>query len=218
MKENLVHWVECEKLRKFLKPLFWIRNELPVVIFHPIYWMYFKFHKFPWNKGWRVFGFPILKKENGSVINMGENLTMRSLPRSNSIGVFQPVILRTIKPDACLRIGNNVGVSGCSIVVANLVEIGDNVLIGSGTLIIDSDLHSNDPYKRVEQSDCFDSLPVKIDRDVFVGARTIILKGVTIGEGAIIGAGAVVVHDVEPFTIVAGNPARLVRTIKKSVT
>jgi maltose O-acetyltransferase len=52
--------------------------------------------------------------------------------------------------------------------------------------------------------------PVEIGRSVFIGARAIVLKGVTIGDGAVIGAGAVVTRDVEPGSIVAGNPARAV--------
>jgi acetyltransferase-like isoleucine patch superfamily enzyme len=52
---------------------------------------------------------------------------------------------------------------------------------------------------------------IKIGNDVWIGTRVIILSGVTIGDGAIIGAGAVVTHDVEPYSIVAGNPARHIR-------
>jgi galactoside O-acetyltransferase len=55
--------------------------------------------------------------------------------------------------------------------------------------------------------------PVRIDNKAWVGARTIVLKGVTIGEGAIIGAGSVVTGDVPPWTLAAGNPARIIRSL-----
>ncbi|MGN6285701.1 MAG: acyltransferase [Afipia sp.] len=55
--------------------------------------------------------------------------------------------------------------------------------------------------------------PVRICRGAWIGARSIILKGVTIGEGAIIGAGSVVAADVPPFTIAGGNPARVIRAL-----
>ena len=58
------------------------------------------------------------------------------------------------------------------------------------------------------------SLPIVIGDDVFIGARCIITKGVTIGNGAVIGAGSVVTRDVPPNTIVAGNPARIVKQIE----
>lgn len=58
--------------------------------------------------------------------------------------------------------------------------------------------------------------PIKICDRVWIGFNAIILKGVTIGEGAVVGAGAVVTRDVEPYTVVAGNPARVVRVLERS--
>jgi galactoside O-acetyltransferase len=55
--------------------------------------------------------------------------------------------------------------------------------------------------------------PVKIEDKVWIGFNSIILKGVTVGEGAIVGAGSVVTKDVPPYTIVAGNPARIIREL-----
>ena len=58
--------------------------------------------------------------------------------------------------------------------------------------------------------------PVKISRGAWLGARCIILKGVTVGEGAVVGAGAVVTRDVPPWTVVAGNPAMIIRQIPEA--
>jgi acetyltransferase-like isoleucine patch superfamily enzyme len=93
--------------------------------------------------------------------------------------------------------------AGCGIV------IGDGVLIGAGALIIDNDFHSWDGVKWVGDT-ISGSKAIYVHDYVFIGARAIILKGVTLGTGAVVGAGAVVAKDVAPFTIVGGNPARVI--------
>jgi maltose O-acetyltransferase len=82
------------------------------------------------------------------------------------------------------------------------VQIGNNVSISEGTAILtlEHDPHSPTFAER--------GAPVRVNDYVFIGARALVLPGVTIGEGAVIGAGAVVTRDVAPFTIVAGTPAR----------
>lgn len=90
------------------------------------------------------------------------------------------------------------------------LTIGDRVSIAAGVIIILSS-HSNfsDVSKHVTQRP--DS--VTIGNDAWIGAGSIIMNGVTIGEGAVVGCGSVVTHDVEPHTVVAGNPAKLIRTV-----
>ena len=56
--------------------------------------------------------------------------------------------------------------------------------------------------------------PINIGNDVWIGARCIFLPGVNVGDGSVIGTGSVVTHDVEPYSIVAGNPAKLIRMRK----
>lgn len=89
------------------------------------------------------------------------------------------------------------------------IEIADHVSISSEVYILtaDHDVMAEGLPGRVR--------PVRIGRDVFVGTRAIILPGVTIGEGAAVGAGSVVTKDVEPFTVVAGVPARPIRGAKR---
>lgn len=105
------------------------------------------------------------------------------------------------------------------------ISIGDRVLISHNVNIFDSLTHPINPLKRHQhfhqivtcghpgQVDLLDESPVRIGNDVWIGCLAIILRGVTIGEGAIVGAGSVVSKDVPPFTIVAGNPARIVREL-----
>jgi acetyltransferase-like isoleucine patch superfamily enzyme len=99
---------------------------------------------------------------------------------------------------------------GVWIRAANLVKIGDRCLIGPRVMIMDNDAHELDgDHKAGGQA-----APVVIKDRAWIGAAAIILKGVTIGERAVVGAGSVVTRDVPDDAVVAGNPARPIRTGK----
>lgn len=124
-------------------------------------------------------------------------------------------------------VADNVFVGGGTLIdcVAS-VQIDDYVLISYSCLFADSDNHSVKLSLRM--NDLKDwrrgfhdwgttvSRPIRICRGAWIGARSIILKGVTIGEGAIVGAGSVVTKDIPPFCIVAGNPARVIRELSEN--
>lgn len=146
-------------------------------------------------------------------LSIGTHFMCNNSMKSNSIGVIQPCLFN-INPEGRLFIGNNVGISGSTIRVSQSVTIGDNVLIGSGCLITDTDAHPLDWHDRLEgRSEKTQSAPIVIGNHVFIGARSIILKGVTIGDRSIIGAGSVVSKDVPADCIVAGNPAKIVKKL-----
>lgn len=125
--------------------------------------------------------------------------------------------------NADIRIGNNVFMgSNTTVFCANNITIEDDVLIASDCLIQDADNHSLS--RTIRKKDCQDwkirqmqqwefveKKPIKICGGAWIGAKSIILKGVTIGEGAIVGAGSVVTKDVAPYTIVGGNPAKFIK-------
>lgn len=122
-----------------------------------------------------------------------------------------------------IRIGNNVFIGANTVIDCALqVVIEDDVLLSYECLLLDSNNHSNDArtrrtdlpdvkYGRPYNWEAVPSKPIRICRGAWIGARSIILKGVTVGEGAIVGAGSVVTKDVPPYTVVAGNPARVVK-------
>jgi acetyltransferase-like isoleucine patch superfamily enzyme len=115
-----------------------------------------------------------------------------------------------------LVIGRNVGLSGTTIVCARSVTIEDDVYIGGGCNIYDTDFHSISPEARLARPDStVKTAPILIKRRSFVGAHTTILKGVVIGEAAVIGAGSVLARSVPDGEIWAGNPARFVRRIEE---
>ena len=104
------------------------------------------------------------------------------------------------------------------------VHIGDRVLISHNVNIFDSLTHPlsaqqrHAQFKAIMQTGHPRSIdlgeqPVTVNNDVWIGANACVLRGVTLGEGAIIGAGAVVTHDIPPFAIAVGNPARVIREL-----
>ena len=106
-----------------------------------------------------------------------------------------------------LSIGNNVGISGATIFATNRIVIEDDVLLGSDCVIYDTDFHSIHPDHRIEAPE---GLPVLIERNAWIGARAMVLKGVTVGKDAVVAAGAVVTKDVPRGAVAAGVPAKVI--------
>jgi len=119
--------------------------------------------------------------------------------------------------NAIVEIGDDVRISGCSITAEKHIKIGNRVMIGSGVLIMDTDAHPLDAEER-QKNFAPKTAPVVIEDEVFIGTRAIILKGVRIGQGAVIAAGAVVTKDVPHGSIAAGNPAKILGTIPRIIT
>lgn len=116
-----------------------------------------------------------------------------------------------------IEIGNRCRISNVSICSFMKVRIEDDVYIGGDVRIYDTDFHSLDFSNRVSSVDNnFKSLPVLIKHGAFIGASSIILKGVTVGEYSIIGAGSVVTKNIPNGEIWAGNPAKFIKKVKQS--
>ena len=108
-----------------------------------------------------------------------------------------------------VRIGKHCGINhGVFILGHNRIEIGSHVVLSARVMLIDSGLVLED-FKKSEFPPHFPSF-VCIEDGAWIGAGAIILPGVTVGRKSVVGAGSVVTKDVDPFTIVAGNPARLI--------
>jgi len=133
--------------------------------------------------------------------------------------------LLTLGHGGNIKIGNYCYVGeGTRIWSGVSINIGDRVLISHNCNIFDNDTHPINPVQRHQQYKDIISIgqplnidlkdkPIFIKNDVLIGANCIILKGVTIGEGAIIGAGSVVIKDVPAYTMVSGNPAKIIREL-----
>lgn len=169
-------------------------------------------HRIPYRFDTRFLGYPCVR--NHGTIRLGKDVVLCSRADGNTIGVPQAVRL-TVSGKGVLSIGNGCGISGSSIYVAREVSIGNRVMIGSGCLIMDNDAHPVDPVSRAIGTPPA-SAPVQIADDVFLGARSIVLKGVSVGRAAVVGAGSVVTKSVPPGLIVAGNPAREIGRVSEN--
>lgn len=118
-----------------------------------------------------------------------------------------------IRNSAELIIGDNVGLSDVTITCHQKIVIGNNVLIGVGTQIRDTDNHSLNPADWRTPNDWKNkkTSPIKIGNNVFIGTNSIILKGLFIGDNSIIGAGSVVSKSIPANEIWAGNPVKFLK-------
>ena len=124
-----------------------------------------------------------------------------------------------------VRIGDRCFIGSSHIVCHSKVEIADDTIISWGVTIVDHNSHSldwyyrkNDVVKWLNGEKCWDDVaiaPVFIGPKVWIGFGASILKGVTIGEGAVIGAMSVVTRDVPPYSVVGGNPAKVIRMLER---
>jgi galactoside O-acetyltransferase len=183
-----------------------------------------------------------LKMRFGDILSHGENnifcgsADISSIDKSVQIKLgkestfFCKFILE--KPNAVIQIGNNVYIGASNIYCSRNIVIGNNVLISWGVKIYDHNSHSLSPEDRiydirlagnnVRNGDSLtlnknwnnvDTESIYIKDNVWIGMDATILKGVTIGENSIIAAGSLVTKDVEPNTIVGGNPAKILKKL-----
>jgi acetyltransferase-like isoleucine patch superfamily enzyme len=139
---------------------------------------------------------------NSGQILLGDRIRIR--------GTQVPVELST-HPTGIISIGNGTFInSGVSIYSVVSVKIGQNCAIGPHTIIMDSDFHTVEDLH--ESSTPY---PVAIEDNVWIASRVTVLRGVHIGEGAVIASGAVVTKDVPRYTLVAGVPAKSIRKLNK---
>lgn len=112
--------------------------------------------------------------------------------------------------DARVSLGDNSGI-GVNAFISAHVTIGNDVMMGPDCMLLTSNHGMEIIDVPMWRQPFTEPKPIVIEDNVWIGARVIILPGVRVGTGSVIGAGSVVTHDVEPFSIVGGNPAKLIR-------
>jgi len=165
---------------------------------------------------WRLHGLgPRSMLRRGLLVNRPQAVLIGA-----RVSIMDQFILADLQPgmgsDPKIFIGD-----GCTILfrfqcnAAESVRIGRNVLIASNVLICDSDHVVEPGGVPVTSNGKFVTRPVQVEDNCWIGQNAVILKGVTIGHDSIVGANSVVTRDVPPCTIVAGNPARVVKALPK---
>jgi acetyltransferase-like isoleucine patch superfamily enzyme len=144
---------------------------------------------------------------------LGRSVHINSSNRSNPVGAQYRTSIH-ISPRAIISIGDNVGVSNTLFYAWTSIIVEDDVMIGGGCQIYDTDFHSIRYEDRVHNGDEMTrTAPVVIKKGAFIGTSTIILKGVTIGERSVVAAGSVVSKSIPADEIWGGNPCRFIKTL-----
>lgn len=161
-------------------------------------------------------GVPVIYNTKGATLEIGDNCVIKSSFLSNLVGLYSRTIIVTRTPEAKIVIGENVGISGATIYARKGIRIGDNTNIGGNVKILDNDFHPIEAEARlVDDKEKIGTSPITIGKNCFIGCNSLILKGTELGDGCVVGAGAVVSGKFADNTVIAGNPAREIRKIKQ---
>jgi acetyltransferase-like isoleucine patch superfamily enzyme len=154
-------------------------------------------------------GYPVVRRYENSSITIGDNCEFNSAKHSVPVGLQRRCTFVTLRENSEIIIGNNSGGSGMTLLAAKKIVIGNNVMIGAHSMIIDNDFHHADPGKRHDSID-IPARPIIIEDNVFIGTNCMILKGIRIGENSVIGANSVVINSIPKNSIAIGNPCKVV--------
>lgn len=177
-----------------------------------------------YGSGLKLKGMPFIFNRKGATLNIGNNCVIKSSFLSNLVGLYSRTIIVTRAAGAVIDIGDNVGISGATIYARREIHIGDNTCIGGNTKILDNDFHPIEWEERNrllqskeggEATDLIPAKPIHIGKNCFIGCNAIILKGTELGDGCVVGAGAVVSGKFPPNSVIAGNPAQIIRMLTK---
>lgn len=180
-----------------------------------------KLMKIKYGKRLILKGLPVIFNKSGAELVIGNNVIIKSCFLSNLIGLYSKTIIVTRTPEAKIEIGDNVGISGATIYARKGIYIGNNTCIGGNAKILDNDFHPIEAETRNKlladtsggDSELIPAKEIHIGQDCFIGCNTIILKGTELGDRCVVGAGAVVSGKFEAGSVIAGNPAKVIRKI-----
>jgi acetyltransferase-like isoleucine patch superfamily enzyme len=179
-------------------------------------WRWYERNSLPWNRlaihremarreafvRWPVHG-NVLEALRDGRLEVGAN------------ALLEPNVWITAPGDARVRIGTGTFLNmGVMIAAQELVEIGDHCMLANGCFVSDSSHRYEDPDTPITWQGFESKGPTRVGDNCWLGAHAVVTSGVTIGERCVVGAGSVVTKDVEPYSIVAGAPAKLIRRVE----
>lgn len=157
-------------------------------------------------------GRPSIGIAKGAHIRIGRNVSINSSNARYHVNMHSPVKLLADRPGARIEIGEDTRIHGSCIHAYASVRIGKRCLIAANCQIMDCNGHElsfGDVDGRIDTTS--GARPVVIEDAVWIGANCLVLPGVRIGRGSVVAAGSVVVKDVPPMVVAAGNPARIIK-------
>jgi acetyltransferase-like isoleucine patch superfamily enzyme len=180
-------------------------------------WRWYERNSLPWNRARIHWHF--LRREafvrwpvHGNVLEAFEQGRLEIGPHT----LLEPGVWLTAPGDARIRIGAGSFLNlGVMVAAERCVEIGDHCMLANGCFVSDADHRFDDTAKPITWQGFTSKGPTRIGDNVWCGAHVVVTSGVQIGERCVIGANSVVTHDVEPFSIAAGAPARVLRRIER---
>jgi acetyltransferase-like isoleucine patch superfamily enzyme len=149
---------------------------------------------------------------NNNSCNIGSNVIIQSISRGYHAGMPFPSSLFIDVKGASIEIGDDTSIHGCYIHAQKEIKIGSKCAIAAGVNIIDSNGHRLDSTDRNKQRDNPES--IIIGNNVWIGLNAIILKGTNIGDNSVVSAGSVVKGHFPENSLISGNPAKIIDTIK----
>jgi acetyltransferase-like isoleucine patch superfamily enzyme len=130
--------------------------------------------------------------------------------------LLEPDVWITAPAPARVRIGSGSFLNlGVTVAALDLVEIGDHCMFANGCFVTDADHRVDDPQRPITWQGFVTRGPTRIGDNVWCGAHVVVTSGVTIGERCVIGANSVVTKDIPPFSVAAGVPARVIRSVRQ---
>ncbi|MDH2362476.1 acyltransferase [Priestia megaterium] len=173
-----------------------------------------KLLKIKYGSGLHLYGCPIIFNKRGATISIGRNVTINSSFLSNLVGLYSRTILITRTSEAKIKIGDNVGISGATIYARSSIIIGENTMIGGNTKILDNDFHPIEIEDRnADIKEKIGTRPIVIGKNCFIGCNALILKGTELGDGCVVGAGAVISGKFPSNSVIVGNPGKVIKLL-----
>jgi acetyltransferase-like isoleucine patch superfamily enzyme len=179
-------------------------------------WLWYAHNSLPWNRvriHWELMRRGAFARwpVHGNVLEALREGRLEIGPQT----LLEPGVWITAPGSARIRIGAGTFLNlGVMVAAAELVEIGEHCMFANGCFITDAGHRFDDPVKPVPWQGFTSKGPTRVGDNVWCGAHVVITSGVTVGERCVIGANSVVTHDIPPFSIAAGSPAKVLRTIE----
>ncbi len=179
-------------------------------------WRWYERNSLPWNRG-RIH-WEMMRREAFLRWPVHGNVLEALREGRLQIGagtLLEPDVWITAPDQARVRIGEGCFLNiGVMVAARELVEIGDHCMLANNCFVSDAGHRFDDPELPVPWQGFVSKGPTRIGENCWLGANTVVMSGVSIGERCVVGANSVVTHDVEPFTVVAGAPAQVLRRIE----